>query len=277
MEKRSITDFLNKEYKEYSFYTIENRALMSVIDGLKPVNRKVLFVSNNIWKKENTKHMKVFQLAGAVANMAFYHHGNISLENCIINMCQKFKNNLQLLDGDGIFGSLRSPVPGASRYIGAKLSNIFSLIYKDFELLEHNTEEGNIIEPNFYLPIIPMIIVSGSPGIAVGHASNILNRDPIDIINACISILNNRKIKNILPKINEFNGEWINDIENNKRWIIKGKYEIHNKTLVKITELPPSITYENYEKYLDKLCDVTKTADLERFVLTHVYYITQKI
>lgn len=254
----TITEFLSNQYKEYSIYTIENRAIPSVIDGFKPSHRKIIFVANNIWKTGNEKTLKVFQLSGAVANQAYYHHGSTSLEQSIINMAQSFKNSLPLLEEDGQFGSLRSPEPGAARYIGTKLSKNFRLLYKDFELLENKEEEGEVIEPKFFLPIIPTVLLNGSSGIAVGFSSNILNRNPNDLIEACAFLLKGRKIDTIKPFVKDFKGEFINDAENSKRWIIRGKYEIKNTTTVKISELPPSMTYEKYEEILEDLVEKKK-------------------
>lgn len=254
----TITEFLSNQYKEYSIYTIENRAIPSVIDGFKPSHRKIIFVANNIWKTGNEKTLKVFQLSGAVANQAYYHHGDASLSSAIINMAQSFKNSLPLLEEDGQFGSLRSPEPGAPRYIGTKLSKNFRLLYKDFELLENKEEEGETIEPKFFLPIIPTVLLNGSSGIAVGFSSNILNRNPNDLIEACAFLLKGRKIDTIKPFVKDFKGEFINDPENPKRWIIRGKFNIKNTTTVSITELPPSMTYEKYEEILEDLVDKKK-------------------
>ena len=88
----TITEFLSNQYKEYSIYTIENRAIPSVIDGFKPSHRKIIFVANNVWKTGNEKTLKVFQLSGAFANQAYYHHGDASLSSAIINMAQSFKD-----------------------------------------------------------------------------------------------------------------------------------------------------------------------------------------
>jgi len=255
MQRKSITEFLSDEYKEFAMYTIENRAIPSVIDGFKPSHRKILHVSNQIWKTGNEKSLKVFQLAGKIASDAFYHHGNQSLENSIITVAQHFKNNASLLDEDGQFGSLRSPKAGASRYIGTKLSNNFRLIYKDFELLKHKEEEGEIIEPEYFLPIVPTVLINGSKGIAVGFASNILNRDMVDIITACQKLLNGKGIKEIPPALNNFIGSYRQDEENNKKWYIRGCFERINTTTIKVYELPISMTYEKYEILLDKLCD----------------------
>ena len=189
MTEKTISDFLANEYKEFAMYVVEGRAIPSVIDGFKPSQRKIIHVANQIWKTGGEKTLKVFQLSGKVASDCFYHHGDASLSNAIITMAQKFKNNASLLEEDGQFGSLRSPQAGAPRYIGTKLSDNFRLIYKDFELLEHKEEEGESIEPKFFLPIVPTVLLNGSSGIAVGFASNVLNRDIKSIIDACVKVL----------------------------------------------------------------------------------------
>lgn len=180
---------------------------------------------------------------------------NSSLSNAIINMAQSFKNSMPLLEEDGQFGSLRSPEAGAPRYIGTKLSKNFRLLYKDFELLSYKEEEGESIEPEYFLPIIPAVLLNGSSGIAVGFASNVLNRNPIDLINACYSLLKGKEISVIKPFIKGFSGEIINDSENHKRWIIKGIFTRANLTTVKVSELPPSMTYEKYEALLEDLIE----------------------
>ena len=255
MRETSITNFLAKEYKEFAMYSIEGRAIPSIVDGFKPTQRKIIHVSSQIWKTGNEKTLKVFQLGGKVASDAFYHHGNASLENAIITMAQKFKNNAPLLEEEGQFGSLRSPQAGAPRYIGTKLTENYRLLYKDFELLEYKQEEGESIEPKFFLPIIPTVLINGSSGIAVGFASNILNRDVKSIIECYQKILTDKKISEVKPSLTGFTGEFIQDKENPKRWIIRGKFVRANTSTVKISELPPSMTYEKYEEILDKLVD----------------------
>ena len=170
MEIRTITSFLENEVREYAKDVIENRAIPSVIDGLKPTARKVVYIANKKWKTLSEKPMKVFQLTGAVAEQAYYHHGDASLNSTIVNMAQRFKNNMPLLEDIGQYGTLRSPYAGAPRYISTRLSSNFRLIYKDFDLLENQVDEGNVIEPKYFLPIIPACIVNGSSGIAVAFA-----------------------------------------------------------------------------------------------------------
>lgn len=253
--QKSISAFLSDEYKEFAMYVIEGRAIPSVIDGFKPTQRKIIHISNQIWRTGNEKTLKVFQLSGKVASDCFYHHGDASLSNAIITMAQRFKNNAPLLEEDGQFGSLRSPQAGAPRYIGTKLSENFRLIYKDFELLKFKEEEGEVIEPHYFLPIVPTVLLNGSAGIAVGFASNILNRDIKTIIDACLKVLNGKNSGSIKPSLNGFTGEYIQDKENPKRWIIRGKFQKANTSTVKISELSPSMTYEKYEEILDKLVD----------------------
>ena len=255
MMEKSITEFLSNDYKEFAMYVVEGRAIPSVIDGFKPSQRKIIHGSSLVWKTGSEKPLKVFQLSGFIANKCFYHHGSTSLDNGIVTMAQKFKNNAPLLDELGQYGSLRSPQAGAPRYIGTKLNNNFKLLYKDYDLLEFKEEEGEIIEPKFFLPIIPTILINGSSGIAVGFAMNILNRDVKSVTDACIKVIGEKNIVEIKPSLNEFTGDFIQDKENHKRWIIRGKFQRVNTSTVRITELPPSMTYEKYEEILDKLCD----------------------
>jgi DNA topoisomerase-2 len=273
MTEKTITEFLSVEYKDFAMYSIEGRAIPSCIDGFKPSQRKVIHVANQIWKTGNEKVLKIFQLSGKVASDVFYHHGDASLNSAIINMAQKFKNNAPLLEEDGQFGSLRSPQAGAPRYIGTKLSDNFRLIYKDFDLLNYKEEEGESIEPEFFLPIIPTVLINGSSGIAVGFATNILNRDVKSVTDSCIKILTGKKIEEIAPSLREFTGDFVQDTENHKRWIIRGKIERLNTSTVKITELPPSMTFEKYEDLLDKLCDSKEIVSYDENCKDSIEYI----
>jgi len=255
MEKKNIENFLNEEYKEFAMYSLESRAIASMIDGFKPVQRKIIHISSNIWKTGNEKTLRVFQLSGKVASDSFYHHGDKSLNDAIINMAQSFKNNAPLLDEDGQFGSLRSPESGAPRYIGTRLNSSFRKIYKDFNLLENQIEEGEMIEPKFLLPIIPMLLINGGGGIAVGFRSEILNRDVKTVARECLRFLKSNRVNKIPPHLNGFKGTYRQDDDNPNKWWVKGVFERVNTTTVKITELPPSITYQNYEDHLEKLIE----------------------
>jgi len=263
MRERLITSFFDTEYLEYARYVVSSRAIPHLVDGLKPSQRKIIHVANKIWKPGQSKQMKLFQLAGRVAADAYYHHGSSSLESAMVNMTQTFKNSLPLLRGHGQFGTLREPDAGAPRYIGASLHPNFHLIYKDFDLLEPKTEEGYEIEPEFFLPIIPTVILNGTSGIAVGFATKILNRKPLDVINACIDVLNGKELKPLIPWIKGFDGEFKRNILNPNSWTLHGKYKVVNTTTVHISEIPPNITCESYEEHLITLLDKKIISDYE--------------
>jgi DNA topoisomerase-2 len=249
--EKSVTEYLNDEYAAYGMYTIENRAIPSVIDGFKPTQRKIIHVANKVWKNGSEKPVKVFQLGGRIAADAHYHHGDASLNAAIVGMAQSFKNSLPLLDEIGQFGSLRSPESGAPRYISTKINGNFRLIYKDFDLVESQWEEGQEIEPKFFLPIIPTVLLNGSSGIAVGFATNIMNRNPLDLIDASLKVLEGKKFVEPLPWWRDFNGVVKKVDGSDSSFQISGVCQVKDTTTVEITELPPSMTYLKYENLLN--------------------------
>lgn len=270
---RPIEDFFDNEYKGYAVYTIENRAIPSVIDGFKPTARKVAFVADQVWKKGDEKPMKVFQLAGRVAATAFYHHGNASLESNIIGMAQDFKNSMPIFQGIGQFGSLRSPEAGAPRYVGVRFNENFRLLYKDFDLVDPQFEEGEQIEPRFFLPIIPTVLLNGSAGIAVGFATNIMNRHPLDLIDACVDVLEGKDPRELRPWIKDFTGTFDRSADNPNSWTIKGRYDVKNTSTVEIYEIPPSFTYEKYEAHLDGLVEKGVIASYDDNSSDKIHYV----
>jgi DNA gyrase/topoisomerase IV subunit A len=272
-EIKTVTDYLDNDYKEYAVYVVEERAIPSVIDGFKPTQRKVIFVANKVWKNGSEKPMKIFQLAGRVAADAFYHHGDGSLNSAIIGMAQRFKNSMPVLEDIGQFGSLRSPEAAAPRYIATKLHKNFRLLYKDFELLESRYEEGNEIEPKYFLPIIPTVLLNGGSGIAVGFATNILNRNPISLIDACLKSLEGKKYAEPTPWNREFIGGCELIDPEKFSWIFSGKYEVKNTTTVNITELPPSVTYEKFDQHLIDLEDSRRIASYENNCKSNINYV----
>jgi DNA topoisomerase-2 len=275
MKLRTIDNFLDVDQRLFAKSVVEDRAIPSCIDGFKPVQRKIVFVANKIWKNGNEKSMKVFQFGGYVSSMALYPHGDRSMYDAITYMGQTFKNSLPLLEGYGQYGSLRVPSAGAPRYIGTKLSKNFRLLYKDFELLENRIEEGYVVEPNFFLPIVPTLLLNGSPGIAVGYSTNILNRNPVEVVDACIAHLNGKKPKELKPWLAEFGGTYTRDKENKNKWLISGVYKVLNTTTVRVTDLPPSITFEKYEEYLDSLVDKKVIVDYDNNSSSVVDYVVK--
>ena len=252
---RTAQDFFDTEYRSYAVYTIENRAIPSLVDGLKPAQRKIAYAANKLWKTGNEKPLKVFQLGGQAAAMSFFHHG--SLDDTIIGMTQDFKNSMPIFQGIGQFGSLRSPGAGAPRYVGVRFNENFRLLYKDFELVAPQYEEGEEIEPKFFLPIIPTVLLNGGSGIAVGFATNILNRHPLDLIDAVTEVLKTGSTtQELKPWINGFHGEVKPQASSTgKSWTFSGVYSVRNASQVEVLEIPPGFTYEKYEQHLESLLE----------------------
>lgn len=270
---RPIEDFFDNEYLGYSRHVVENRAIPSVIDGFKPSQRKIAFVANRVFKTGGEKPLKVFQLAGRIASEAFYHHGGGSLEAAITTMTQEFKNSMPIFQGIGQFGSLRSPEAGAARYIGVKFNDNFRLLYKDFDLVDPQHEEGEEIEPKFFLPIIPTVLLNGGSGIAVGFATNIMNRHPVDLIDACMDKLDGKRIRDLRPWIKGFHGTFNRSPDSPRSWSIRGSYTVKNTSTVEVTEIPPSFTYEKYESYLDGLVDKGVLSSYDDHSSDRVHYV----
>ena len=272
LQNKTVTEYLDQDYAMYGMYTLENRAIPSVIDGFKPTARKIIFIADKVWRTGSEKPLKIFQLGGRIASEAHYHHGDASLSGAIIGMAQSFKNSLPLLEEIGQFGSIRSPEAGAPRYISTKLTKNFRLLYKDFELLENQVEEGNVIEPKFFLPIIPTVLLNGSSGIAVGFATNILNRNPLDLIDACIKVLDGKRVGKLLPWLKDYNGP-IEQVGTSNQYIMRGLYQITNTTTVTVSELPPSVTFQKYEAHLNSLQDRGIIASYEDNSANGINYI----
>ncbi|KAI5866663.1 type II DNA topoisomerase [Durotheca rogersii] len=180
----SYDDFVNKELILYSIAD-NMRSIPSVIDGLKPGQRKVIYAC---LKRNLVKDKKVIELAGYVSEQTAYHHGDISLQQTIIGLAQNFvgSNNVNCLEPSGNFGSRLSGGSDAAsaRYIHTRLSPFARRVFcaLDEPNLEHYVEDGKKIEPKVYAPVIPMILVNGADGIGTGWSTSIPNYHPMDII-----------------------------------------------------------------------------------------------
>ena len=171
-KKVTFTDFINKDLIWFSI--ADNiRSIPNVIDGLKPSQRKVLYACK---KRKNTE-IKVSQISGYISNETSYHHGEQSLMSTIINMAQNYigSNNINLLEPIGQFGTrLMGGKDSASpRYIFTKLTPIAYKIFEDNDnsLLAYKEDDGTYIEPAYYVPVIPFILVNGADGIGTGYST----------------------------------------------------------------------------------------------------------
>jgi DNA topoisomerase-2 len=249
-----IKDFVDTDFRAFSMDD-NARSLPSVIDGLKEVQRKVIF--GMIDRGESAGLIKVAQAVGHIAKVSDYHHGEKSMEETIVKLAQDFigSNNLNLLIPEGQFGSRLSPESSAPRYIYTKLSDNFRKVYKkdDDIILTHKLSDGDKIEPNFYLPILPMILINGGSGIGTGFAYKVMQYNPKQIAKIMIKYLETGKTQTgLLPWFDGFKGNITRD-ENTV--ITTGLYEIKNTTTMKITELPVGMYLDKYKLHLNQLED----------------------
>ena len=253
----SYQDLINKELIHFSIYD-NLRSIPSLCDGLKPSQRKILYYMLSKNKKDL---IKVAQLAGYVSAETSYHHGEASLQGAIINMAQDFvgSNNINLLVPDGNFGSrLQCGKDAASpRYIYTKLSETADIIFNpnDTPLLEFLNDDGMQIEPEWYLPILPMILVNGCEGIGTGYSTFIPSFNPKEIINHLIKMIDDEKYNpSILnPYFKGFNGQ-VQEIDKGS-YVTKGKWEILSDKQIKITEIPVGTGVTNYKEFLESLIE----------------------
>lgn len=265
----SYSEFLNMEMIKFSIDDC-SRSIPNVIDGLKTSQRKILYSCFSKNLKHDGHSMKVLQLGGFTSGLTNYPHGETSLYGAIKGMAQDFvgSKNIPLLQKDGQFGTRLSGGKDASneRYIFTKLSNLTRYIFRkeDDGILTYLNDEGDTIEPEFYVPIIPMILVNGlTTGIGTGWSSNIPCYNPLDIIDLVEDWITNPRreyketsnfifssLKDIEPWYRGFKGS-IEKLSANK-YITKGIYNSNNGVM-KVTELPIHVWNDNFKDKLDIL------------------------
>ncbi|XP_006619464.1 DNA topoisomerase 2 isoform X3 [Apis dorsata] len=244
----SFSDFINVELVLYSNYD-NVRSIPNMIDGFKPGQRKVLYTC---LKRNDKREVKVAQLAGSVAEHSAYHHGEVSLMSTIINLAQNFvgSNNINLLQPIGQFGTrLAGGKDAASpRYIFTMLSPLARYIFHkhDDALLKHEYDDNQKIEPVFYIPTIPMVLVNGADGIGTGWMTKIPNYNPREIIENLYRMMDGADPKPMVPYYKNFKGviESCGDF----RYIINGEISVIGPDKVEITELPIGTWTQTYKE-----------------------------
>ena len=263
--KPSVTyeDFINNDLIHFSKYD-NDRSIPNLVDGLKISLRKILF---SAFKKKLHSEIKVAQFSGYVSEHSGYHHGEASLNGAIIGLAQNYigSNNINLLDPLGQFGTRRrgGKDSASERYIFTQLNDITRLIFpvEDDRILQYLDDDGTQVEPIYYAPIIPMVLVNGSKGIGTGFSTDIMCYNPLQIINKIMLMLKAEAHDiDIEPLYQGFNGtiEPIKENKKIKKYIIKGKYEIIDKNKIRVTELPVGTWTEDYKEYLESLIDNKK-------------------
>ena len=249
----SYEDFVNKELIHFS--NADNvRSLPSAIDGLKPSQRKVLYAC---FKRKLKSEIKVAQLSGYCAEHTAYHHGEASLQSTIIGMAQDFvgSNNINLLVPSGQFGTrLAGGEDAASpRYIFTYLSPVARFLFpeEDDVLLDYLEDDGQQIEPNFFCPIIPLLLVNGSQGIGTGWSTFIPQHNPMSVIDYIRARLDGALE---LPFIDPYAKGFLGRIERNEKGYTSfGRIKALNKKTVLIDELPIGVWTSSYKAHLLKM------------------------
>jgi DNA topoisomerase-2 len=275
--KVDFKTFVDKDLIHFSNRDLQ-RSINHICDGLKESTRKILFACMK--RRLYTNEIKVAQLSGYVSEVSSYHHGETSLQQAIIGMAQIYvgTNNINLLAPNGQFGSRCQGGQDASsaRYIFTLLSKLTKLIFKeeDNNILNYQDDDGQQIEPEFYIPVIPMVLVNGGIGIGTGYSTNIPQFNPTEIIAACKFICKAIKladlngdteegmdniyetidildIDELVPYYLGFNGT-IKKTDNNS-FVSRGIYKWLDNETVEITELPIGTWTEDYKDFLENM------------------------
>ncbi|CAD1477982.1 unnamed protein product [Heterotrigona itama] len=244
----SFSDFINVELVLYSNYD-NVRSIPNMIDGFKPGQRKVVYTC---LKRNDKREVKVAQLAGSVAEHSAYHHGEVSLMSTIINLAQNFvgSNNINILQPIGQFGTrLAGGKDAASpRYIFTMLSPLARYIFHkhDDALLKHEYDDNQKIEPVFYVPTIPMVLVNGADGIGTGWMTKIPNYNPREIIENLHRMMDGADPKPMIPYYKNFKG--VIESCGDYRYVINGEVSVIAPDKVEITELPIGTWTQTYKE-----------------------------
>ena len=267
----SYSNFINKEFILYSM--ADNvRSIPSVVDGLKPGQRKVLYTC---FKRNVKKDMKVVALAGAISTTTAYQHGENNLQTTIINLAQTFvgSNNVNCLEPSGNFGSRLSGGDDAAspRYIYTRLSPFARRVFHtaDEPLLTYNTDDDRRIEPEVYVPIVPMVLINGSDGIGTGWSSSIPNYNPEDIVENLKLMLDKEPMKPMTPWFRGFIGE-VTQIAPD-RYKFSGIIQQSSDNEVEILELPIRMWTDQFK---EKLVEIIKAEKVPSFIKDYDDYNT---
>ena len=267
-------DFINKEMIHFSKYDCD-RSIPNLMDGLKISLRKILFAA---FKKNLTTEIKVAQFSGYVSEHSLYHHGEASLNGAIVGMAQNYmgSNNINLLLPLGQFGSrLSNGGDSASeRYIFTQLNKITRTIFsqKDDNILKYLSDDGIPVEPIFYAPIVPMVLINGSKGIGTGFSTDIMCYSPTEIItylkgklcgpsaggatDCCCSAPETISTE-FKPYYEGFCGQIVKVGE--QRYLFRGTYEVVGSASdkIRVTELPVGFSTDDFKELLEKLADTS--------------------
>lgn len=266
--KATYSNFIHSELIHFS-HADNIRSLPHLMDGLKPSQRKIIYCC---LKRNLKEEIRVAQLAGYVSEHAAYHHGEASLNGTIIGMAQNFmgSNNINLLRPMGQFGSriLGGKDAASPRYIHTYMEDIVRYLFRkeDACLLKHMEDDGDLVEPEYYLPVVPLLAINGSIGIGTGYSTDIPPHKPDDII----CLLRHRLQGSIDTLAGRPQDPWwfgfkgsihrVDDVT----WQTKGLYVLDDvKHTVTITELPVGTWTKDYKAFLEQRLEVEEKRNKE--------------
>ena len=244
-------DFINKDLIHFSNYNLE-RAIPSVMDGLKVSQRKILYAA---LKRNLTSEIRVAQFAGYVSEHTGYHHGEASLTEAIIGMAQDYMgaNNIPWLVPQGQFGTrLQGGSDSASpRYIHTYLQSIVKKLVPsaDFSVLNYRDDDGTPVEPEWYAPILPMLLINGARGIGTGYSTYIPPCDPKKLKEMIVKWLKG-KTDALTEEISVYVEGFKGLITGGD--VASGLYTKRKDNEFLVTELPPGTWTQDYREWLEK-------------------------
>lgn len=246
-----LHDLVKEEYRTYQIYTLMDRAIPYLQDGLKPSQRRILFT---LWKNSNKGLVKVSSLTGLV--LTLHPHGPASVEQSIVNLAQDyaFSNNYPLVDKKGYFGERMETQAAAARYIEAKLGKVAELLLFDdmnqVQMVPNYDEK--VMEPVGLLPKLPIMLLNGAEGIGTGFSSVIPSYNHEDIVKSMISFVETGKIKKIKPYFRYYTGKVEQD-EKGKIITRMAFKQVGEKIF--ITEVPKGYDAQKIYRHLNKHMD----------------------
>ena len=242
-------DFIHKDLIHFSYYNLE-RSIPNVMDGLKTSQRKILYAA---FKRNLTQEIRVAQFAGYVSEHTGYHHGEASLNETIIGMAQDFMgaNNIPWLVPQGQFGTrIQGGKDAASpRYIHTYLQPRIRKIVceEDFPILKYRDDDGLPVEPEWYAPVLPMLLINGARGIGTGYSTYIPQCNPKVIKEMIVDHVKNTtplSTKPLTPYFEGFKGTYTEEGVMGTFKKVKDEYVV--------TELPPGTWTADYREWLEK-------------------------
>ena len=247
----NTSDYILDTSRDYSIYVCQSRGIPSVSDGLKDAQRKALFVIKPMADK-----IKTVSLSGQLISSNIYLHGDVSASEAISLMAAPYCNNVMLLHGIGAFGTRVGPTDwGAPRYTYVKKSqHTEKLIYTDYDIIPlKENYDGSVMEPQNFLPLIPIVLLNGISGIAVGWSTKILPRKFKELVDATLAVIDNKKTRPELLPCYEYLDCAVKDLGGNS-YEFTGKCTVGTTTIT-VTELPPDLSLEDFRARLNKMED----------------------